>query len=222
MRVIAALASALMGGKEIAKAAASFATDSANMAKSLDRAGGARPNGSRRVRRKIHSKALKALISRKENGARRRNPGQNEPIPLSYDGQTFPSRGALARHLAPIVKRSVSTMIQMLRTNDDDAAAVVRHYQPNSARSLSAAAPKDPDQLALAYLSNELTKGPIEAAAIDAMVEKGRFHAASVEKAKDALGVVAIRANFGRGSALAFRAVAPASRAAEIFGLPSF
>jgi hypothetical protein len=135
--------------------------------------------------------------------ARGKARGKAKAKALSFNGQVFPSRGALAKHLAPIVKRSVSTMIQMLRTNHDDAAAVVRHYQPNGAdkpRSLSATATRDHDALALAYRSNELAKGPVEAAAVDAMVEKGRLHVGSVDKAKAELGVVAIRANFGRGA----------------------
>jgi hypothetical protein len=58
----------------------------------------------------------------------------------------------------------------------------------------------DPDALALAYLRNELTRGPIAASAVDDMVERGRLLVASVDKAKEELGVVAVRLNRGRGA----------------------
>jgi hypothetical protein len=76
-------------------------------------------------------------------------------------------------------------------------------------RPLSAGVPRppawDPDALALAYLRNELTKGPIAASAVDDMVERGRLSVASVDKAKEELGVVAVRLNRGRGAVVHLR-----------------
>jgi hypothetical protein len=60
-------------------------------------------------------------------------------------------------------------------------------------------APANPGALALTYLKNELARGPIAASAVDDMVERGRLSAAGV-KAKDELGVVALRLNRGRGA----------------------
>jgi hypothetical protein len=59
---------------------------------------------------------------------------------------------------------------------------------------------RDPDALALTYLKNELARGPIAASAFDDMVERGRLSVASVERAKEELGVVAVRLNRGRGA----------------------
>jgi hypothetical protein len=64
---------------------------------------------------------------------------------------------------------------------------------------------RDPDALALAYLRNELTKGPIAASAVDDMVERGRLSVAGVDKAKEELGVVAVRLNRGRGAVVHLR-----------------
>ena len=63
------------------------------------------------------------------NGVKRSR--ANAPIPLSYDGQTFPSCSKLAAHLAPIMGRSVSTITAILRANHNDVAAVVRRYGAN-------------------------------------------------------------------------------------------
>jgi hypothetical protein len=63
----------------------------------------------------------------------------------------------------------------------------------------------DPDALALAYLRNELARGPIAASAVDDMVERGRLLVASVDKAKEELGVVAVRLNRGRGAVVHLR-----------------
>jgi hypothetical protein len=45
---------------------------------------------------------------------------------IIYDGITYPSRAALARHLAPLVGRSVETVWYMLERLRDDGADVVR------------------------------------------------------------------------------------------------
>jgi hypothetical protein len=40
--------------------------------------------------------------------------GKPEPIPIVYDGQIFPSRGAAAKHLARILGKSPSTLTRAL------------------------------------------------------------------------------------------------------------
>jgi hypothetical protein len=77
---------------------------------------GANPSGGPpKQRRRVGNRATRI---RKRHASK---PALRAPIPISYDGQTFPSRGALARHLALILKRSVVTLAQALRTRRDDA-----------------------------------------------------------------------------------------------------
>jgi hypothetical protein len=151
---------------------------------------GADPNsGPPMLRRRVGKRAARI---RKRHASK---PALRAPIPISYDGQTFPSRGALARHLAPILKRSVTTLAHALRTRRDDAEAVVRLYQqPAPQRTFSY------DGQALMFLKEKLAQGPCPANIIDDAVEAGRLRAASVEKAKAELGLVARRVNNGKGA----------------------
>jgi hypothetical protein len=75
---------------------------------------------------KPHS-PLKKSAPRRKAQARK---GKPEPIPTVYDGQIFPSRGAMANHLAPMLGKSATTLARALLDAGDDAEAVVRLYQP--------------------------------------------------------------------------------------------
>jgi hypothetical protein len=122
-------------------------------------------------------------------------PALRAPIQIYYDGQTFPSRGALAKHLAPILKRSVVTLAHALRTRRDDAEVVVRLYQqPAPPRTFSH------DGRALMFLKDKLAGGPFPANIVDDEVEAGRLRVSSVEKAKVDLGLVARRVSNGKGA----------------------
>ena len=46
-------------------------------------------------------------------------------IPIVYQGQQFPSRKALARHLAPLVGKTRSTLITLLSRYDGDVERAV-------------------------------------------------------------------------------------------------
>jgi hypothetical protein len=76
---------------------------------------------------------------------------------------------------------------------------------PNGGQKTPTGSAWDPDALALAYLRNELTRGPIAASVVDDMVERGRLLVASVDKAKEELGVVAVRLNRGRRAVVHLR-----------------
>jgi hypothetical protein len=52
-------------------------------------------------------------------------------IPIVYQGQQFPNRAALARHLAPLVGKTRSTLITLLSRYDGD---VERAVAPSSQR----------------------------------------------------------------------------------------
>ena len=56
-------------------------------------------------------------------------------IPTTYDGQTFPSRRALAAHLARLTGRSVRTVEQFLSRNGGDAEAFMAHARSVQADS---------------------------------------------------------------------------------------
>jgi hypothetical protein len=51
--------------------------------------------------------------------------GRPEPIPIVYNGKIFPSRGAMAKHLAAAVGKSPTTLARALLDAGDDAEAVV-------------------------------------------------------------------------------------------------
>jgi hypothetical protein len=124
-------------------------------------------------RRLVHEPAMKLAL---------------EALDLNHSLATNAS--ALAR-AAGVDRGTASRAIQARKANGAD---------PRPARSLLAAATRGPDAAAQAYLSSELAKGPVEAATVDAMVEKGRFLAGSIDRAKETLDLVACRANLGRGS----------------------
>jgi hypothetical protein len=77
--------------------------------------------------------------------------GKPEPIPTVYGGKVFPSRGAMAKHLAPILGKSPTTLAHGLLDAGDDAEAVVRRYRPEE----PAAARKTPshDEVAMRFRS---------------------------------------------------------------------
>jgi hypothetical protein len=131
--------------------------------------------------------------------ARKRKSGLRPPIAITYKGETFPSRGAMAKHLALTLKRSAVTLTHTLRELGDDAEAVVRRYQPETPAATPAKAYSH-DERAARYLREKLERGPVPADQVDAEVESGRLRTASVEKAKAELGLVARRVNHGRGS----------------------
>jgi hypothetical protein len=56
-------------------------------------------------------------------------------IPTTYAGETFPSRRALAAHLARLTGRSVSTVEQFLSRNGGDAEAFMAHARSVQADS---------------------------------------------------------------------------------------
>ena len=122
--------------------------------------------------------------------AHTRKSGLRPPIAISYKGQTFPSRGAMAKYLAPILKRSAVTLTHALRQHGDDAKTVVRRYQPETPAATPAKAYSH-DERAARYLREKLERGPVPADQVDAEVESGRLPKASVEKAKAELGLVA-------------------------------
>jgi len=135
----------------------------------------------------------------KKTAASKRRSGLRPPIAISYKGQTFPSRGAMAKYLAPILKRSAGTLTDALRQHGDDAEAIVRRYQPETPAAAPAKAYSH-DERAARYLREKLERGPVPADQVDAEVESGRLHKVSVEKAKAELGLVARRISSGKGA----------------------
>jgi hypothetical protein len=51
------------------------------------------------------------------------------PALLTYDGMTFPTQRALGQHIVPIVGRSLSVCLAMLKDHGNDAAAVIERYR---------------------------------------------------------------------------------------------
>ena len=51
-----------------------------------------------------------------------------EPGEILYRGMGYPSRKALARHLAPELGRTIAAVVSALKRRGDDAEAVVRRY----------------------------------------------------------------------------------------------
>ena len=60
-----------------------------------------------------------------------------EPRPTAFEGQVFPSRQALARHLSPLLGRSVTTLASLLSRYDGDVERVVRSTQRNRFRPIA-------------------------------------------------------------------------------------
>ena len=58
-------------------------------------------------------------------------PSAGKAIPIVYQGRQFPNRAALARHLAPLVGKTRSTLITLLSRYDGD---VERAVAPSSQR----------------------------------------------------------------------------------------
>ena len=52
------------------------------------------------------------------------------PIPIVYQGQQFPSRKALADHLAPLVGKTRSTLVTLLFRYDGDVERAVAQRRP--------------------------------------------------------------------------------------------
>jgi hypothetical protein len=52
-------------------------------------------------------------------------PSAGKAIPIVYQGQQFPNRAALARHLAPLVGKTRSTLITLLSRYDGDVERAV-------------------------------------------------------------------------------------------------
>jgi hypothetical protein len=124
--------------------------------------------------------------------------GKPEPVPTVYDGQIFPSRGAMAKHLVPILGKSATTLARALIDAGDDAEAVVRRYRPEE--PASARKVLSHDEIAMRFLRERLAEGPFAAGILDEEIKAGRLRGGSVEKAKEELGLVARRVNNGRGS----------------------
>jgi hypothetical protein len=124
--------------------------------------------------------------------------GKPEPIPTVYDGRVFPSRGAMAKHLAPILGKSATTLARALLDAGDDAEAVVRRYQPEEPAAMRKVLSHD--EVAVRFLQERLAEGPLVAGLLDEEIKAGRLRGGSVEKAKEGLGLVARRVNNGRGS----------------------
>jgi hypothetical protein len=121
-----------------------------------------------------------------------------EPIPVVYNGQIFPSRGATAKHLAPILSKRATTLARALIDAGDDVEAVVRRYRPEEPAPRVKALSHD--EVAMRFLRERLAEGPFAAAILDDEIEVGRLHRGSVEKAKVELDLVARSVNNGRGS----------------------
>jgi hypothetical protein len=138
---------------------------------------------------------VKNAAQPKNAKARKRRP---EPVPTVYDGQIFRSRGAMAKHLAPILGKSTTTLARALIDAGGDAEAVVRRYRQEEPEPRVKALSHD--EIAMRFLRERLAEGPFAAGIVDDEVKAGRLRAGSVEKAKEELGLVARRINHGRGS----------------------
>jgi hypothetical protein len=148
--------------------------------------------------------------------------GKPEPIPIVYEGETFPSRSAMAAHLAPILGKSPSTLAGALLAAGDDAEAVVRRYRPaveaesrldvtfhrgrNQEFSESDLDPPpkrksapSPEARARQWLEERLQNGPVDVSDFDAAIARHEFDGRSAEQAKAKLGLVARRIANGHG-----------------------
>ena len=52
-------------------------------------------------------------------------PSSGKAIPITYQGQQFPNRAALAKHLAPLVGKTRSTLITLLSRYDGDVERAI-------------------------------------------------------------------------------------------------
>jgi hypothetical protein len=57
-------------------------------------------------------------------------PSSGKAIPIIYQGQQFPNRAALAKHLAPLVGKTRLTLITLLSRYDGDVERVVAQRRP--------------------------------------------------------------------------------------------
>jgi hypothetical protein len=211
MRVVAALAPTLLETSNPAK----------NIPENIP-APEIKADGARKPRRRIPNRSdskrpppelagrKKAAPKRKLASARNGKPLPGTPIEIAFEGETY-SRTALAELLANRFERSASAIIHMLRTHDDDPAAVVAFYEarskedPAQAKSPWASPPAmtvDYDDAALSFLQERLAGGPVLASVVDDEVDSGRLQGMSVERAREQLSLVGVRINGGRGSRL--------------------
>jgi hypothetical protein len=109
--------------------------------------------------------------------------GKPEPIPIIYDGKIFPSRGAMAKHHAPILGKSATW-----RARRSTPATTPRRSRRTTTH----------DEDAVAFLEGRIAHGPVPAAELDAEVERRHLRTESAERAKATLGVVARRVHNGR------------------------
>jgi hypothetical protein len=79
----------------------------------------------------------------------------------------------MAKHLAPILGKSATTLARALIDAGDDAEAVVRRYRPEE----PAPAPKalSHDEIAMRFLSERLAEGPLAASLLDDEIKAGRL-----------------------------------------------
>jgi hypothetical protein len=154
--------------------------------------------------------------SPKAGKARKRGYGKSkEPIPIAYDGQTFPSRGAMAKHLSSILGKSVPTLSRALMEAGDDAEAVARRYRPEEPRpeetvtfrrgknaeaseadfderpAVKRPSAPSPEGRAKQWLEERLERGPVDVVDFEAAVARHEFDVRSAEQAKVKLGLVA-------------------------------
>src|SRR5262249_23604436 len=99
--------------------------------------------------------------------------GKPEPVPTVYEGQIFPSRGAMAKHLAPILGKSATTLARALHDASDDAEAVVRSYRPEEPAPRVKALSHD--EIAMRFLRERLAEGPFAAGILDDEIKAGRL-----------------------------------------------
>jgi hypothetical protein len=116
---------------------------------------------------------------RKKAWARKVKP---EPIPIVHNGKIFPSRGAMAKHLATVLGKSPTTLARALLDAGDDAEAVVRRYRPEQpAPRLKALSH---DEIAMRFLRERLAEGPFVAGILDDEIKAGRLRGGPSKKPK--------------------------------------
>jgi hypothetical protein len=145
--------------------------------------------------------------------------GKPEAVPIVYDGEIFPSRSAMARHLAPILGKSAVTLARALLDAGDDAEAVVRRYQPEPRPEVTFHRGKNaeiteadfderpgkrpsapsPEARAKQWLEERLERGPFPASDFEDAIARHEFDGRSAEQAKTRLGLVARRVANGHG-----------------------
>lgn len=66
-------------------------------------------------------------VNNSMNRRARHRESVKRPLRLLFDGKVYPSRKALARHLAPLINRSTRTVARMLQEKGDEVTAVIEH-----------------------------------------------------------------------------------------------